>query len=203
MGFSRKDDENSARLLSTMALADSCILKTIITKDVIVCGDAKVLKRHIEKLGKNEGNGKERAIISADGATSKLLDVGLIPDIIVSDLDGCVEDILEANRKGAVVVVHAHGDNIHLVREHVPALTNVVGTTQSKPFDTVYNFGGFTDGDRCAYMATAFGANNILLLGFDFDDASVSYMKRKKLRWASYLLSILSEVVDVQWMEVC
>jgi len=58
----------------------------------------------------------------------------------------------------------------------------------------VYNFGGFTDGDRCVFLAKALGAAEIKLVGFDYDDESVTPRKRKKLAWAKRLIEIaLSE----------
>jgi uncharacterized Rossmann fold enzyme len=56
-------------------------------------------------------------LVSADTATSPILDAGLTPDIVVTDLDGDLEDIFEAWRRGAILVIHAHGDNIERIEE--------------------------------------------------------------------------------------
>jgi len=48
-------------------------------------------------------------LIAADGATTALLEEDVIPDIIVTDLDGKMEDIIQANQKGSFLAVHAHG----------------------------------------------------------------------------------------------
>jgi uncharacterized Rossmann fold enzyme len=42
------------------------------------------------------------------------------------------------------------------------------GTTQSLPHNTLFNFGGFTDGDRAILTAIHFQSPIIGLLGFDF-----------------------------------
>ena len=76
---------------------------------------------------------EDKIFIAADGATSVLLKAGVVPEIIVTDLDGCMDDILRANQMGSIVVVHAHGDNQDLLREYVPQLRNVIGTTQTRP----------------------------------------------------------------------
>jgi uncharacterized Rossmann fold enzyme len=66
-----------------------------------------------------------------------------------------------------------------------------VGTTQARPFDHVYNFGGFSDGDRCVFLSKEFGAKSIRIIGFDLDDTNVTPKKLKKLKWARKLLKVL------------
>jgi uncharacterized Rossmann fold enzyme len=73
----------------------------------------------------------------------------------------------------------------------VPRLKRFIATTQAKPFNRVYNFGGFSDGDRCVFVAREFGASKIKLAGFDFEDPGVNQIKKKKLKWAKKLLEIL------------
>jgi uncharacterized Rossmann fold enzyme len=77
------------------------------------------------------------------------------------------------------------------VKEMVPKLKSVIGTTQAAPFDHVYNFGGFSDGDRCVFLAKEFGARSIRIIGFDLDDTNVTPKKLKKLKWARKLLGDL------------
>ena len=106
-------------------------------------------------------------LIAADGATSAVLRYRN-PAVIVTDLDGAVDDQLEAWRRGSWLVVHAHGDNFAQVRKIILKLKErVIGTTQVKPFDKLFNFGGFTDGDRAAFMAHELGASRIYLAGMD------------------------------------
>jgi hypothetical protein len=157
--------------------------KLLHQKTVIVCGNAPPLK---EEVGSIDISGK--AIIAADGATSTLLGHAILPDIVVTDLDGDMNDIISADRLGSIIVVHAHGDNIPAVKRYVPLLNHVVGSTQSAPLKNVHNFGGFTDGDRCVFMAHHFGAKSVVLLGFDFEDAGVNPVKKKKLQWAKRLI---------------
>lgn len=117
--------------------------------------------------------------ICADGATSAFLHTtGRAPDIIVSDLDGDLNDIIYANRMGATILVHSHGDNIPTVNEYVPRFVRPrLGTTQVEERTNVYNFGGFTDGDRAAFAAEALGANPIILAGMDFGSFVGKYSK--------------------------
>ncbi|RZN63931.1 MAG: DUF115 domain-containing protein [Candidatus Methanoliparum thermophilum] len=194
-GFSRDADEESARLLSTMldkkesGMIYRQIEQKIAAKSVIVCGKAAILVKDLKNIVL-----KDKTIIAADGATSLLLNIDLSPDIIVTDLDGNIDDILMAEERGSLIVIHAHGDNIDKIKKYVPKFKNVIGTTQSSPFDNIYNFGGFTDGDRCVFLAKHFGAREIILAGFDFEDQTVTDRKRKKLEWAKRLLIILGVV---------
>ncbi len=142
-------------------------------------------------------------IFAADGATSALLEHQIIPDLIVSDLDGRIEHIIEANQKKAFVAVHAHGDNIKTLTEFIPQLIpqRIFGTVQVPPIEGVYNSGGFTDGDRAVFLADLLGASIIILAGFDLGNqvgrySSPSYTcdqdapprKREKLLIAKELL---------------
>src|SRR5208283_4192155 len=57
--------------------------------------------------------------------------------------------------------------------------------------------GGFTDGDRAAYLADHLGAERILLWGFDFERAAPTdpvthELKLMKLTWASRVLGDLA-----------
>ena len=193
-GFSRERDEEAGRLLfdllkscpnSSKVLASAS--KLVRCQIVVVCGNAPTLKDELEEFLHAP---RDKIFIAADGATSVLLKAGIVPDIIVTDLDGCVDDILRANQMGSVVVVHAHGDNQDLLREYVPKLRNVIGTTQTRPPHGLYNFGGFTDGDRCVFFAKYLAASEIKLIGFDFDDTSVTPRKHKKLAWAKKLIEL-------------
>ncbi|NPV61392.1 MAG: DUF115 domain-containing protein [Methanotrichaceae archaeon] len=188
-GFSRQRDEEAARLLSgLMAKREDHLFKAQILVEgraVVVCGNAPTLSRDLDDLGKGR-----KIFIAADGATAVLLSRGVVPEIVVTDLDGPFPAILEASRRGSIIVVHAHGDNLDQVRSCVPQLGQVIGSVQCRPFDLVYNFGGFTDGDRCVFLARHLGAGRIDLTGFDFGDESVTPRKRKKLMWAKRLIDI-------------
>ncbi len=89
---------------------------------------------------------------------------GIRPDAVFTDLDGATDLLLEMNATGTIVVVHAHGDNIPLLRHWTKKFTGpVVATTQSTPLPHVHNFGGFSDGDRAVFAADALGAKTITL----------------------------------------
>lgn len=115
-----------------------------------------VLKKHRDVLK-----------ICADTAARPLVKNGIIPQIIVTDLDGDLELLKRLGRTDTVFVVHAHGDNMDKL-EFARNFRNCIGTTQTRKTGRVYNFGGFTDGDRCVFLADFFGARKIFLFGMDF-----------------------------------
>jgi uncharacterized Rossmann fold enzyme len=108
------------------------------------------------------------------------------------------------------MLVHAHGDNLEAIKENVPDLKGaVLGTTQTDPASggNLDNFGGFTDGDRAAFVAQHFGAVRIVLLGFDFNEIGDKIgtggerqalspeqerWKFRKMAWAFALLGLLT-----------
>jgi len=141
-------------------------------KPVFVVGAGPSLPSCISILKKY----KKITKIVADGATRAIIENDLKPDIVVTDLDGDIKSLKKAGRTNTVMVVHAHGDNtdkIHLVKN----FKNCVGTTQTKPAGRIHNFGGFTDGDRCVFLASHFKAEKIILLGMDFGTRIGKYSK--------------------------
>ena len=138
------------------------------------------------------------AILAADGATAECLRAGLVPAIVVTDLDGPVPSEVTANRKGSLVVVHAHGDNGPALERWVPEFPGeLAGSWAGPPRDGLLDVGGFTDGDRAAYLAEEVGARRILLWGFDpgavdEPDPRERELKLRKLRWAVRLLEELA-----------
>jgi len=137
-------------------------------------------------------------VVAADGATRTCLDSGLVPSVVVTDLDGPVPAEVEANGRGAFVLVHAHGDNVPALERWVPEFPGELGGSWAgPPRDGLLDVGGFTDGDRAAYLADELGARRILLWGFDHHavdeaDPRVHELKLRKLRWAEQLLGELA-----------
>ncbi len=185
-GFSREDDETAARLLATLVTRDDLISLKALTKgnDVTVCGNAPCLKKELARI--------TGVIFAADAAADVLAENGIRPDAVFTDLDGATDRLIDMNDAGTIVVVHAHGDNMPLLKHWVPRFRGpVVATTQSTPLPHIHNFGGFTDGDRAVFAADALGAEKITLVGFDLDDKNVDPLKRGKLFWARKLLALI------------
>ena len=191
--FSVQEDERAASILAEIASGKSLCLPACLSERigpvVTVCGCGLDLE------GKLRTAELEGTVMAADGATSVLLhQLGRVPDIIVTDLDGEVRDQISANAQGAVAVVHAHGDNIPAIKKYVPWFTGRISlTTQARPLPTVQNYGGFTDGDRAVILARHFGARKIHLLGFDMSEPRPKEgrnpaVKKEKLGWARKLI---------------
>jgi len=129
-GWTKEKDEEAAKLLSRLLAGKSSnisiLRKKIEGKDVLVCGNALTLSNDLDRI-----TAGKYLVIAADGATSTLLEKGIVPDIIVTDLDGYIPDEIKANRKGAILVVHAHGDNMSRL-DNVRNMKGVIGTTQAE-----------------------------------------------------------------------
>jgi len=199
-GYSGKKDTQSCKLLDSLLPKKTRIaeIKDLIEKKpVFVVGAGPSLPSSISILKKH----KKITKIVADGATKAIIENGLKPDIVVTDLDGDIKSLKKAGRTNTIMVVHAHGDNsekIHFVKN----FKNCIGTTQTKPMGKVHNFGGFTDGDRCVFLANHFKAKKIILLGMDFGTRIGKYSKTrvisrttkiKKLRRGKKLLEWLAK----------
>ncbi|RLF49829.1 MAG: hypothetical protein DRN20_01030 [Thermoplasmata archaeon] len=186
--YCEEKDKEAALLLSSLIKKDAVFLLhgLIQNRKVYIIGPA------IRSLPPMEGT-----IIVADDAISSVLKRGVLPHVIVTDLDGDIYDLIYANSMGSVAVIHAHGDNIERISRFFHAFKGpIVGSTQSEPLDNVHNFGGFTDGDRAVFIAHHFGARKIVVLGFDFKNVVIKRKgdletKRKKLKWARILISEL------------
>ncbi len=138
------------------------------------------------------------AVLVADGAARACLESGLVPTIVVTDLDGPVASEVAANGRGAFAVVHAHGDNVAALETWVPEFPGeLAGSWAGRPRGGLLNVGGFTDGDRAAFLAEELGARRILLWGFDPNrveeaDPAERAVKLRKLAWAERLLELLA-----------
>ena len=202
--FDPADDESSAGFLARRLeeleknlepVSEIDLQDLIMDKKVFVFGEGPTLEEDLKNFS------DDGTVIAADGATSALLEHDIIPDIIVSDLDGAVEDQVEAVSRGAIILIHAHGDNRDKLEKWLPGFRGrVMGTSQSRPPKGLYNFGGFTDGDRSVYLADHFKADSIDLIAFDFlevgDSAKKSgeevKLKLRKLTWANLLIGLLA-----------
>ena len=185
-GFDRSADEEAAKVLSEILTSDDIgLLKDrICGKVVTVAGNAPTLSSELNRI--------EGVVIAADAASLLLYKKGILPDAIFTDLDGAEDSFITMNEQGTIIVVHAHGDNIQLLRRWVPKFRGpIIGTTQSLPLPQIHNFGGFTDGDRAVFTAEALQAERVILIGFDLSDPSVDPMKKGKLFWARKLLGML------------
>jgi len=207
LSLDTKMDEKSAILLTKM-LGDSskrftALKKIVQGKPVLLFGAGPSLAQD-RLILKSLPSPNCPVIFAADGATTAVLEQQVIPHLIVSDLDGRIEHIIEAHAQGAYVAVHAHGDNIPALKTIVPQLypARIIGTVQVPPAEGMFNCGGFTDGDRAVFLADSLGASTIILAGFDLGDRVGRYSARKFTRdqeassWKREKLAIAKELLE-------
>ena len=198
--YDKKQDLESALILDSMLKESNIkqkIKEMINLKSVFVIGAGPSLALAISFLKKF----KKTTMIVADSALEPLIENGIKPDIVVTDLDGNEKTLKKIGKTKTIFVVHAHGDNklkLHFVKN----FKNCIGTTQTKSLGKIQNYGGFTDGDRAVFLANYFDAKKIILFGMDFGNKigrfsntklSERKIKLKKLEKGKFLLEWLAK----------
>jgi len=193
----KKDMESATFLNSILKKSDinEKIMNLVKDKTVLVIGSGPSLSSAIPRLK----NYKKSIKIAADSSIKPLVENGIIPDIIVTDLDGDENTIKKIAKTGSIFVVHAHGDNIEKL-VFVKKIKNCIGTTQSTPFDKINNFGGFTDGDRGVFLASHYDAKRIILFGMDFGDQIGRFSKTKKSERKIKLMKLKRGKSLLEWL---
>ena len=187
LGFDRATDEHARDLAAEFARPfDERRLSVLDGTCVAIVGAAPSLASELESFDEAAVD----AIVAASTAVDVLAAHDIAVDLMVTDLDKNVETANRLTHRETAVAVHAHGDNVPALREWLPAfdLDWALVTTQAAPVGAVENAGGFTDGDRAAFLAHTFGARELCFVGWQFDDPSVGPLKARKLRWAEQLL---------------
>lgn len=159
---------------------------------VAICGAGPTLADELDAVREAE------VVVAASTAADVLLEHGVDVDLQVTDLDGAPATTAELAARGTPVAVHAHGDNRAALERWVPEIDReqLLATTQAEPTGPVRNYGGFTDGDRGAFLADQFGAAALRFPGWSFDDPDLPPGKARKLAWAERLLGWLEDRRD-------
>ena len=176
-GYLEKDDLISARKLDSLLKGKNSkkqFQNMIQGKTVFIIGAGPSLTKSLKYIKKSKNVTK----IVADGAVRALLEKNIKPNILVTDLDGDLKSIEKIGKTRIPIIVHAHGDNYEKL-EIVKKLKNVIGSTQTRKIGKIENFGGFTDGDRCVFLAEYFNASKIVLIGMDFGQKIGKYSKHR------------------------
>ena len=195
--YSEKKDKESAVILNSIIKKSNInekIISLVKDKTVFVIGSGPSLSTAIPILK----NFKKTIKIAADSSVKLLVDNGIIPDIVITDLDGD-ESTLKKIGKKSIFIVHAHGDNIEKL-EFVKKFTKCIGTTQSNPFEKIQNFGGFTDGDRGVFLANHFDAKKIILFGMDFGEKIGRHSNTKKSERKIKLMKLHRGELLLEWL---
>jgi len=195
--YSEKKDKESAVILNSIIKKSNInekIISLVKDKTVFVIGSGPSLSTAIPILK----NFKKTIKIAADSSVKLLVDNGIIPDIVITDLDGD-ENTLKKIGKKSIFIVHAHGDNIEKL-EFAKKFTKCIGTTQSNPFEKIQNFGGFTDGDRGVFLANHFDAKKIILFGMDFGEKIGRHSNTKKSERKIKLMKLHRGELLLEWL---
>jgi hypothetical protein len=195
--YSEKKDKESAVILNSIIKKSNInekIISLVKDKTVFVIGSGPSLSTAIPILK----NFKKTIKIAADSSVKLLVDNGIIPDIVITDLDGD-ESILKKIGKKSIFIVHAHGDNVEKL-EFAKKFTKCIGTTQSNPFEKIQNFGGFTDGDRGVFLANHFDAKKIVLFGMDFGEKIGRHSNTKKSERKIKLMKLHRGELLLEWL---
>jgi len=180
------EDWRATKILSKMLTfwnvkkTKETLKKLIKGKIVLIFGAGPSLEETLEQLKENLPFSHDSiTTIAVDGAANALLEKNIPITALVSDLDGCFNLLQKNILQTTIKVIHAHGDNIQrlLLLKGIVQKGWVIGTTQTKETLKVRNYGGFTDGDRAAYLAANFQAKAIILFGFDFGETVGRYSK--------------------------
>ncbi|HDD26736.1 MAG TPA: DUF115 domain-containing protein [Acidilobales archaeon] len=193
-------------LLSNKALVSDEYLKDLISyRDVLIFGPLMISKEVLTILNNVK---HDYLLVAVDGTVKAFNEVGLRPDIVVTDLDGDPRYLVKSCKDRTVCVVHAHGDNVDKLMALLPKFNGpIVGTSQVPPYGRLRFYGGFTDGDRALYFITYYKPRRVIVVGMDFttkvigayskpvNTALMRYVKIKKLMWGKYLIELLSRYV--------
>ncbi len=196
--YDEKRDQESAIILNSILKKTNVnkkIIELIKGKTVFVIGSGPSLAAAIPKLK----NYREIVKIAADSSIKPLVENGIIPDIIVTDLDGDLKTLEKIGKTKCIFVVHAHGDNLEKL-ELAKKFKNCIGTTQSSPIGKIENFGGFTDGDRGVFLANHFQAKKIILMGMDFGDRIGKYSKTRRSDRKTKLMKLKKGKSLLRWL---
>ena len=187
-GFSKSREKVSSRLISRLYKPKGNLSSILSNKIVTIVGAGITAEEDFITDGIK---------IAADGAVSACLERNIIPEIIVTDLDGNLPEMVWANKKGSKIVVHAHGDNLSRLFEFSTEI-QAISLTTTYPSSGTDCWGGFTDGDRSLMMSLSLGAKLVNLIGFNFDkvgsySGDFSPRKIQKLSWAHKIVNECGE----------
>lgn len=210
-GWSEHDDTESAeQLLRTLEehalwslgkreLTLERLRQRLVNAERVVLLGAAVEPSELQRF-----NETKVAFVAADGAVGVLQSYERLA-CIVSDFDGA-EHLDKAAEAGQTIVAHAHGDNtsrwkrmLTKWQEHSLPPSLVLSHQVTKELPGMYNFGGFTDGDRalCFVLSMGVASKNIELVGFSTKEigawsaTTTPSLKLRKLEWMKRIVSEL------------
>jgi len=182
-GFSRIREDVASRIASRIRTKNVPLADIVRGRDWTIVGAGIDSSTDIDGLN----------LIVADGALRACLQRAIVPEVIVTDLDGYMPDLIQASEQGSNIIVHSHGDNLAALYNYSKFITPSC-LTSTYPSKFTECWGGFTDGDRSLMMALSLECSSVEIVGFDFTkvgDYSGRYSPRKmeKLVWAERIIN--------------
>ena len=133
-GYLKSTDTKAAKILNEIIkkpVPENKFRRLIAGKTVFVIGAGPSLNQTIQTARKMKATK-----IVADSAVKAALKAGIIPDIVLTDLDGDADALQKAANSGSLMLVHAHGDNMDALPA-VKKFVNAAASTQGKPMGHV------------------------------------------------------------------
>ena len=180
--FSKVREQLAVKLSSRYFKSNNDLGQLLYQQDVVIVGAGIT----------NQESIPERTVIAADGAVKACLQRDIIPDFVVTDMDGYISDLKYAFDNGCKVIIHIHGDNLSRFPDY-SSIIEPICITSAYPSALTSCWGGFTDGDRALMMCLSLDCKSVRLIGFDFDkiglySGNFSPKKLKKLKWARKII---------------
>ena len=210
-GWSEHDDTDSAELLlrtleghalwspeKREATLEHLQQRLVNAERVVLLGAA------VEPSELHRFNDTRAVFVAADGAVGALQSYESLA-CVVSDFDGA-EHLDKAAEAGQTIIAHAHGDNssqwkriLTKWQEHSQPPSLVLSHQVTKELSGMYNFGGFTDGDRalCFVLSMGVAPEKVELVGFStmkigaWSATTTPSLKMQKLEWMKRIVSEL------------
>ncbi|MFX0099158.1 MAG: 6-hydroxymethylpterin diphosphokinase MptE-like protein [Candidatus Hodarchaeota archaeon] len=190
------DDDSSARDIVHVFLdpfekirekREALISSSNPVSTAVIFAPGPSLEEKMDVLGNLDAQSSIFDFIFVDGAAKLALDRNFKIDLLVTDLDGLSDEkILHIHDNiGATVIIHCHGDNIQEIRNFLSSVTldeRYIFTTQASPTSNVYNWGGFTDGDRAIFVALQLKYKKIILVSMDLNARQIGRLSKERFK---------------------
>ncbi len=126
---------------------------------------------------------KSIPVFVVDGAAKLFIEMDIPFQVLVTDLDGGLENVYRCIDSGCIPFIHVHGDNIDLVLKLIESLSieelNRCIFTHQLPEEIPLMVGArsFTDGDRAIAVAYMLGIDSVVLIAMGFGSLIGKYSK--------------------------
>ncbi len=111
-------------------------------------------------------------IIAVDGAAIALASSNIVPDVVVSDLDADINDLIHVGKQGSIIVLRRKMEGTEKVLRFFKKCIGPIVF-----YDSVAKYDANSDLDAAVYLACKFHCRKVVLLGFDVSGNVSIYYK--------------------------